>query len=64
MTALTIEAHDLHAGDILSANDWQLHINHVVLPEAPATAVAVAVAEFGFLLHYAYAQHVTVERAS
>jgi hypothetical protein len=45
-----VKAGDLHPGDILVQFDWSLHVCEVNVGEA---AVAIAVTEFGFHLHYA-----------
>lgn len=63
MTALTVEAHDLHARDAFKQGDWTLHVLRVDMdPEAPGASVAVAVLEFGFLLHYAATRLLMVDR--
>src|SRR6266568_3365086 len=43
-------ARDLHPGDIVQQHDWSLHVREVSISPA---AVAIAVTEFGFQLHYA-----------
>ena len=45
-----VQARDLHPGDVVRQCDWPLHVSEVTLSP---TAVAVAVTEFGFPLHYA-----------
>jgi hypothetical protein len=53
-TAIRLERHvkarDLHPGDVLQQYDWSLHVRGV---EVSHDAVAIAVTEFGFPLHYA-----------
>jgi len=57
-----IKALEVHAGDIVLINDWQLHVNVVVPPEAPAQVVSIAYAEFDFLVHYQAMQLLDVRR--
>jgi len=45
-----VKARDLHPGDIVRQYDWLLHIRDVIVGQ---TAVAIAVTEFDFQLHYA-----------
>jgi hypothetical protein len=45
-----VQARDLHPGDIVQQYDWSLHVRAVNVNQA---AVAIAVTEFGFQLHYA-----------
>ncbi len=45
-----VRARDLHPGDIVQQYDWSLHVRAVNVNQA---AVAIAVTEFGFQLHYA-----------
>lgn len=45
-----VNAGDLHPGDVVQQFDWALHVYEVIVSQ---TAVAIAVTEFGFLLHYA-----------
>ncbi len=45
-----VSAGDLHPGDIVQQCDWSLHVCEVNISQA---AVAIAVTEFGFPLHYA-----------
>ncbi len=45
-----VQARDLHPGDIVQQYDWSLHVREVKVSPA---AVAIAVTEFGFQLHYA-----------
>lgn len=45
-----VKARDLHPGDVLQQCDWALHVRGV---EVSHDAVAIAVTEFGFPLHYA-----------
>jgi hypothetical protein len=45
-----VKARDLHPGDIVRQHDWLLHIRDVIVGQ---TAVAIAVTEFDFQLHYA-----------
>lgn len=45
-----VNAGDLHPGDVVQQFDWALHVYEVIVSQA---AVAIAVTEFGFLLHYA-----------
>ena len=45
-----VSARDLHPGDVLQQHDWSLHVRDV---EVSHDAVEIAVAEFGFPLHYA-----------
>ncbi len=45
-----VNARDLHPGDIVQQHDWSLHVREVKVSQA---AVAIAVTEFGFQLHYA-----------
>jgi hypothetical protein len=52
-----VRASDLHAGDVVRQYDWSLHIRDV---EVGHVAVAIAVTEFGFPLHYAADEHVTL----
>ncbi|HZE50883.1 MAG TPA: hypothetical protein VE074_15035 [Jatrophihabitantaceae bacterium] len=46
----TVQARDLHPGDVLQEHDWPLHVREVTLSPA---AVTIAVTEFEFPLHYA-----------
>jgi len=48
--ARRVKARDLHPGDIVQQYDWPLHVCEVTIGQA---AVAIAVTEFGFQLHYA-----------
>jgi hypothetical protein len=50
-----IRARDLHPGDVMQQYDWSLHVREV---EVSHDAVAIAVTEFGFPLHYAADQQV------
>lgn len=45
-----VKACDLNPGDIVRQHDWLLHIREVIVGH---TAVAIAVTEFDFQLHYA-----------
>jgi hypothetical protein len=45
-----VPARDLHPGDVVQQYDWPLHVRTITLGPA---AVAIAVAEFDFPLHYA-----------
>jgi hypothetical protein len=45
-----VNARDLHPGDVMQQYDWSLHVRDV---EVSHDAVAIAVSEFGFPLHYA-----------
>jgi hypothetical protein len=45
----TVQAHDLHPGDVVRQYDWPLHVREVTLSQA---AVTIAVVEFEFPLHY------------
>jgi hypothetical protein len=47
--ARRVKARDLHPGDIVQQYDWSLHVRKVNVSQA---AVAIAVTEFGFQLHY------------
>ena len=44
-----VNARDLHPGDVMQQHDWSLHVRDVVVGDE---AVAIAVIEFGFPLHY------------
>jgi hypothetical protein len=44
-----VNARDLHPGDVMQQHDWSLHVRDV---EVSHEAVAIAVSEFGFPLHY------------
>jgi hypothetical protein len=46
----TVQARDLHPGDVVRQYDWPLHVREVTLGQA---AVTIAVTEFEFPLHYA-----------
>jgi hypothetical protein len=48
-------ARDLRPGDVVQQYDWLLHVREVNVRQA---AVAIAVTEFGFPLHYAADAHV------
>lgn len=50
-----VKAGDLHPGDVVQQFDWTLHVCEVNVSQA---AVAIAVTEFGFPLHYAADEHV------
>jgi hypothetical protein len=52
-----VKARDLHPGDVMQQYDWSLHIREVEIGHA---AVAIAVTEFGFPLHYAADEPVTL----
>ncbi|HKF32748.1 MAG TPA: hypothetical protein VKB37_10320 [Jatrophihabitantaceae bacterium] len=56
-----VKARDLHPGDIVRQYDWLLHIREVIVGR---TAVAVAVTEFDFQLHYAADAQLPVPRLS
>jgi hypothetical protein len=45
-----VQARDLHPGDVVQQFDWPLHVREVTLDRS---AVAIAVIEFEFPLHYA-----------
>ena len=60
MTALTIEAHNLRAGDIVTEHDWHLHVARAW---QDTLGVSVAFTEFDFLRHYSLCELVIVERA-
>lgn len=45
-----VNARDLHPGDVMQQYDWSLHVRDV---EVSHDAVAIAVSEFGFALHFA-----------
>jgi hypothetical protein len=45
-----VMARDLRPGDVVQQHDWSLHVREVNVSRA---AVAIAVTEFGFALHYA-----------
>jgi hypothetical protein len=45
-----VPARDLHPGDVVQQYDWPLHVRAITLGP---TAVAIAVTEFDFPLHYA-----------
>jgi hypothetical protein len=50
ITERRVKACDLHPGDIVRQYDWLLHIREVTVGQS---AVAIAVTEFDFQLHYA-----------
>jgi hypothetical protein len=52
-----VKARDLHPGDVVQQHDWSLHIREV---DVGHVAVAIAVTEFGFPLHYAADEQVTL----
>jgi hypothetical protein len=52
-----VKARDLHPGDVVQQYDWSLHIRGVDIGHAE---VAIAVTEFGFPLHYAADERVTL----
>ena len=54
---MRIPARDLTVGDTLQLNDWHLHIIRIERDKA----VAVLTAEFGFLIHFAQDDVVTVQ---
>lgn len=45
-----VKARDLHRGDVVQQFDWPLHVRAVTRSQ---DAVAIAVTEFEFPLHYA-----------
>jgi hypothetical protein len=52
-----VKARDLHPGDVMQQHDWSLHVREI---EVGHVAVAIAVTEFGFPLHYAADEPVTL----
>jgi hypothetical protein len=52
-----VKARDLHPGDVMQQYDWSLHVRDV---EVDHVAVEIAVTEFGFPLHYAADEQVTL----
>ncbi len=50
-----VKARDLNPGDVMQQCDWPLHIREVTFSQA---AVAIAVTEFEFPLHYAAEEQV------
>jgi hypothetical protein len=52
-----VKARDLHPGDVVQQCDWLLHVREVNVSQA---AVAIAVAEFDFPLHYAAGTQVSL----
>jgi hypothetical protein len=52
-----VNARDLHPGDVMQQYDWSLHVRDV---DVSHDAVAIAVTEFGFPLHYAADEQVSL----
>lgn len=60
MTALTVQAHDLLAGDVIKTPNWDEHVVRA-WPDVHGTAVVVS--EFpDLVLHYPLATIVNIER--
>jgi hypothetical protein len=54
---MRIPARELAVGDVLHVNDWHLHVIRIDRDQA----MAVLTSEFGFLIHFAQEDVVTIQ---